>query len=139
MVTLFFCDDGLEGLDVERLLGDDLLESTIFLFERFQPVHLAQHHAAVLRFPPVVRLLGDSVHATEIRDFPSGFAFFDDRQDLLVGEFAPLHRTSSEIGGPSFYAWRIIGGRSELLLVANPDEDECYHHKRTGAAPTKGR
>jgi hypothetical protein len=28
--------------------------------------------------------------ATEIRDFPSGFALLDDRQNLLVGELAPF-------------------------------------------------
>ena len=30
--------------------------------------------------------------AAEIGDFPPGFAFFDDRQDLLVRELAPSHR-----------------------------------------------
>jgi hypothetical protein len=34
-----------------------------------------------------------------IGDLPTGLALFDDRQDLLVGEFAPLHRPSSESEG----------------------------------------
>jgi hypothetical protein len=29
--------------------------------------------------------------ATQVGDLPAGFAFFDDRQNLLVAEFAPFH------------------------------------------------
>jgi hypothetical protein len=91
-----FCDDRLERLDIERLLGHDLFQPTVLVFDLFQPLHLAELHAAVLRFPAVVRLLGNPMRPTQVGDFPTGFALFDDRQDLLVGEFAPFHRSSSE-------------------------------------------
>jgi hypothetical protein len=37
-----FCDDRLQRLDVERLLGDDLLQPAILILQLFQPLHLAQ-------------------------------------------------------------------------------------------------
>jgi hypothetical protein len=43
---------------------------------------LAERHPAVLRFPAVIRLLGDPVNAAKIRDLPPGLAFLDDGQDL---------------------------------------------------------
>ena len=56
-----------------------------------EALHLAQLHAAVFRFPAVVRLLGDAVGSTQVCDLPAAFAFLDDRQDLLAGVFAPFH------------------------------------------------
>ena len=80
-----FCDDRFECLNVERLHGDDLFQAAILILELLQPLHLTEFHPAVLRLPAVVRLLGDPVGATQVRDLPTGFAFSDDRQDLLVG------------------------------------------------------
>jgi hypothetical protein len=45
------------------------------VLELFQPLHLTELHPAVFRFPAVVRLLGDTVGATQIRDPPASFAF----------------------------------------------------------------
>jgi hypothetical protein len=89
-----FCDDRLQRLDVERLLRHDLLQPPVLILQLLQSLHLAQLHAAVLGFPAVVRLLGDAVRANQVGDLPPGFALADDRQDLLVGELAPFHRSS---------------------------------------------
>jgi len=62
-----------------------------------EPLHLAQLHAAVLGFPAVVRLLRDAVRPTQIRDLPPRFAFLDDRENLRVGDFPPLHRSEQTI------------------------------------------
>jgi hypothetical protein len=94
-----FCDDRLERLDVERLLGNDLFQAAVLVLDLLQPLHLTELHATVFRLPAVVRLLGDPVCAAQVRHLPTGFAFLDDRQDLLVGELAPFHRSSSESEG----------------------------------------
>src|SRR5690606_15173059 len=43
--------DLLEHLDVQRLVGDDLLQSVVLLFQRLQPLGLLALHAAVLGSP----------------------------------------------------------------------------------------
>src|SRR5262249_52302589 len=91
-----FCDDRLQRLDVECLLGDDVFQSAVLVLDLLQSLELAEFHPAVLGLPAVVGLLGDPVHATQVGDLPPRFALFDDRQDLLVGELAPFHRSSSE-------------------------------------------
>src|SRR5439155_10891799 len=100
-------------------------------------LHLTTLQASVLRFPAVVRLLGDAVGATQIGDLASGLAFLDDRQDLLVGELAPFHRASSESGGPSFYAGRIIGGRSTELSNTAPEQGGTLARVQVGCIRTR--
>src|SRR5215813_2605096 len=68
-----------QRLDVQCLLGDDMFQPPVLVLELLEPLHLTQLHAAVLRLPPVVGLLGDPIGATEVGDFPPGLAFFDDR------------------------------------------------------------
>src|SRR4029453_16107061 len=109
-----FCHHRFQRLDVQRLFGDDVFEPAILVLELLQPLHLAQLHAAVLRFPAVVRLLGDPRRATKVGALPAVFALLDDRQNLLVGVFAPFHRSSSA-RRTSSYPWRIRGGRSARL------------------------
>jgi|SoiMethySBSTD1v2_1073268.scaffolds.fasta_scaffold06065_10 hypothetical protein len=46
-----FCDERLQRLDVERLLGHDLFQPPVFVLELLEPLHLAQLHPAVLRLP----------------------------------------------------------------------------------------
>lgn len=45
-----------------HLLGDDLLQATILVLKGRQPLDFAELHAAVLRFPAVVRLLRDPLY-----------------------------------------------------------------------------
>src|SRR4029450_8838927 len=78
-----FCHHRFQRLDVQRLFGDDVFEPAILVLELLPPLHLAQLHAAVLRFPAVVRLLGDPMRTTKVGDLPAGFALLDDRQNLL--------------------------------------------------------
>jgi hypothetical protein len=74
----------LEHLDVERLLGDDLFQAAVLILDLLQPLHFTELHRAVLCLPAVVRLLGDPVRAAQVRHLAAGFAFLDDRQDLLT-------------------------------------------------------
>ena len=46
----------LQRLDVERLLGDDEFQPAVLILELLEPLHLAELHAAELRFPAIVRL-----------------------------------------------------------------------------------
>jgi integrase-like protein len=98
-----FCDDRLERLDVEGLLGHDVLQPAVLILELLQPLQLNELHPAVLRFSPVVRLLGNAMRATQVRDFLPCLALFHDRQNLFVAELAPSHRVLLLNGGPSFY------------------------------------
>src|SRR5689334_15359583 len=75
------------------LLGDDLLQPTILILELLQSLHLARLHRAKRGLPAVVRLLRDPVRPTYVRHLPARLALFHDRQDLLVGELAPFHRS----------------------------------------------
>jgi hypothetical protein len=92
------------------LLGDDVFQSTVFIFDLLQPLQLTALEATVLRLPAVLRLLGDPVRAAQVGNLPAGFAFFHDRQNLLVAEFAPFHRSSSERRA-SFYGGADYGGQ----------------------------
>jgi hypothetical protein len=49
------------------LFGDDVFQSPILVLELLQPLHLAELHTAVLRFPAVTRLFGDPVGPTQVR------------------------------------------------------------------------
>src|SRR4029453_5981143 len=100
-----------QRLDVERLFGDDVFQPAVLVLELLQALPLPPLPPAVLPLPAVIGLVGDPVRATQVGDLPTGFAFLDDRQDLLVGEFAPFHRSSSE-RRTSSYPWRIRGGTS---------------------------
>src|SRR5689334_3753715 len=130
--------------EVQRLFGDDLFQAAILVLELLQALHLAQLHAAVLGFPPVVRLLADAMRPTEVSDFSSGLAFLDDRQDLLVGVRAPFHRSSSERRTSFYAADRIKGGRSIALRRPGLHSNVLgllsrdWLHRR-GLLPVRGR
>jgi hypothetical protein len=89
-----FSPHRFQRLDVQRLLGHDVFQPPVLILQLLQALEFAQLEAAVLRLPAVVRLLGDPVRPAQVRHLPPGFAFLDDRQDLLVAKFAPLYRSS---------------------------------------------
>ena len=57
------------------------------------------------------------MRATQIRDLPTGFAFFDDRQDLLVRELAPFHRSSSATEDPHLTRGELSGAGQLATLI----------------------
>src|SRR4028119_1765134 len=85
----------LEGLVVARRVGQELLEAAVLLLERPQPLGVRDRHPAVLG-PPLVEGRGrDAVSAAELRQLRSGLVLPDDPDDLLVGETARAHLSSS--------------------------------------------
>src|SRR4029453_12230991 len=106
-----FCHHRFQRLEVERLFGHDVFEAPVFVLELLQSLQLTELHPAVFRLPAVIGLLRNPVRATQVGNLPTRFAFLDDRQDLLVAEFAPFHRSSSE-RRTSSYPWWIREGRS---------------------------
>src|SRR6266542_3709244 len=74
----------------------DVFQAPVLVLDLLQTLQFAEFHAAALRLPPVVRLLREPVRPAQVRDLSTGFAFLHDREDLLVAEFAPFHRSSSE-------------------------------------------
>src|SRR5207302_607221 len=44
-----FCDDRLQCLDVERLLGHNVLQPPVLVLDLLQPLQLTELHPAVLR------------------------------------------------------------------------------------------
>src|SRR5207237_10556386 len=58
----------LQHRNIERLLGNDLLQPGVFLLERLQPLRLALLERAVLDPPAIERLLADPKPLTRLRD-----------------------------------------------------------------------
>ena len=100
----------LQARDVELLVGDDLLESSILLFQLLQPLGLADLKTSILAAPVVDRVLADSVAPRELGGLRPGFAFLQDFDDLLFGETTLAHGSPSlrilapigETAGPGF-------------------------------------
>ena len=76
----------------------------------------------------VVILFCDSVCSAQVRDLPTGFAFLDDRKDLLVDEFAPFNRSSWERRA-SFYGVANNWGRSDVPKVIGGVPVDVYRHR----------
>ena len=54
-------------MDIERLVGDDLLELAVFLLQVLQPMGLGDFHPTVLSLPAVVGLVANAVPAAQVR------------------------------------------------------------------------
>lgn len=61
-----FSHHRFQRLNIDRLWRDDVLQPTVLFLELLEPLHLTELHPAVLRLPPVVRLVGDPVHAARV-------------------------------------------------------------------------
>ena len=67
--------DDLERLDVQRLIGNDVLQPPVLVFELLKPHEVARFEAAVFRAPRVQRCLANAILAAEVGRFQAGFEF----------------------------------------------------------------
>src|SRR5262249_35779836 len=88
----FFLHHRLEHLVVEREIGDDRLQPPILILECAQLARVTDLHAAVLRPPPVERVLADPVLPAKVSDLLARLRGLQDRDDLLLRESALPHQ-----------------------------------------------
>ena len=74
-----FCQEILEHLVIERLLGDQPLQAGVLRLQGFQPVDVRPGHPAVFLFPAIDRLLTDAVPAADLGDAGTGLMLLQDR------------------------------------------------------------
>src|SRR5690606_28943126 len=84
----------LQDLEVQRLVGHDALEPSVFILQLLETARLGDIHAAVLRAPAVERVLADAVPAAELARPRAGFRLGQNGNDLLFREPALLHDSS---------------------------------------------
>lgn len=82
----FSLSDDLEGIDVERQVGDDPFEPAILILKRAYLRYVADFKAAIFGLPLVEGLRADTVLAAQLLGIRAGFGFFDDADDLRFGE-----------------------------------------------------
>src|ERR1017187_7420073 len=97
----FFSEHPLEGRHVQRQLGDDVLQSPVFILEHAQLLGVAHVHAAVLGFPAIEALLADPMPPAQVLRLGSSLGLLENRDDLLLGKPLPLH-----VGSPLVSLWR---------------------------------
>lgn len=93
--SALFCGDLLHDLDFKVALGQQLLETGVFLLQRPQLFHVGRIQLAVALSPEIQRLLADTVLLGDLRD------------RRLVGDLPGF------LGPP--ISWERLGG---LMLVA---------------------
>src|SRR5215471_5741493 len=90
----FFCEHRLERLDVERKIGDDLLQPPIFIFELSQSLRLAVIHSRKLGFPAIERRRSYADSPDDIFHLRAGVGLAKRSDDLLLGESTFRHAFS---------------------------------------------
>src|SRR6185436_10529276 len=123
-----------QNADVQRLLGNQLLQAAVLLFQRLQPLHLVRLNPGVLRSPLVVRRLPDLQVPAYLRHrltrAQQPFGFAQNPHDLRNRELFLLHssppRRVRQCGLP-FYLDQFTGGRPWFLCVsASLRETFCW-------------
>jgi len=90
----FFCQQFLHCRHVEHLLGQQLLQLGVLVFERLQPLGLGHRHAGILRLPSIERAFRHAMLAAQIGALRAGLMLMHDTNDLLFGSYRSLHRPS---------------------------------------------
>src|SRR5690606_15058225 len=109
----FFSDDRLEHLDVESLVGNELLEPPILLFELLQPPRLVDLHASELRFPAVEGGRRDAQFPAHVLHLHAGVGLFERVDDLFLGVPALPHEPYPTRLGSRF-AWSTFWGQGQM-------------------------
>jgi hypothetical protein len=83
--------DNLKRIDVQRLVGNNPLQATIFVLKRSHLRDVADVHATKLRFPLVESRATNAEFTTDIGGLGAGLRLLDRRDDLAFGESGFLH------------------------------------------------
>jgi hypothetical protein len=87
----FFCGHIPEHPQVERLLGDHLLQLGIPALQFAQPSNTGDGHPAILVAPPILRLFGAMMLAADRPHVVRSVSFPQNPNDLLLRKLLPLH------------------------------------------------
>jgi hypothetical protein len=98
---------------MQRLVGDNPLQSSILVLERPHFRDVADFHAAKLGFPLVERRLADAVPAADVLGRLAALLLFEDADDLSFGEPGLSHGAVSREALPQDSA-PILGAIFEL-------------------------
>src|SRR5579885_1581146 len=79
-----FCEQLLDRADLERLIGDHVLELSIFVFKRAQLLDVGHAHPGEFVAPGIERVRMDAVFAAQLVRLRARLCFLQDRYDLLV-------------------------------------------------------
>src|SRR6266567_4834375 len=129
----------LQHVDVESLVGNDLLEPLVLLLQGLQAGDLLGAHRLVLSLPPVVGLHGDLKGPADLLQLLAGgeqaFRLTQLADDLLGRVPGPLHGTHLlpfRASGVSHGMDRFQGSRSyaALIVASNPDAKPCGWMRR---------
>lgn len=80
-VTLF-CVDGFQRLGVEGLVGDELLQATVFVLQLLETMSFGHFHPAQLGAPGVKGRRADALISTDLANGAAFFDLFQGRDDL---------------------------------------------------------
>src|SRR6202011_120805 len=96
----------LQGFDVERLIGDDLLEPAVLIFELPQLHQVTHFQTAVLGAPVVERRFADAAFTADGGRLLAGLKLFENRDDLGFAESRLAHGGSfGDDASESTYPW----------------------------------
>jgi hypothetical protein len=117
----FFCEEILQDHVVKGLVGHELLELAVLVFDQPQPLGVTDFQAAELLLPLVVGGLADAVTTAEFVDGGAGLGLVEDLNDLLFGVSLSFHgsrNVAAFAAGPQPSSGLIMGGSSSHKYVS---------------------
>lgn len=120
-----FCRHRLEAHDVQRLLGYQLLQLAVLLFQVPQPLRIADLQTDVLRLPAIERLLADPMLAAYLRRIKPCFGLLQNSDNLLFCLPALLHPFSSSATS----CWLPLSENSHHLWTNRRGAAQSTHHR----------
>jgi hypothetical protein len=100
-------------LDIERLVGDNLLQSTVLIFQCLKLLSFGDFQASVFGLPLVKCLLADAKIPTNVLDLLARFLALQSLDNLFFRETTLLHTNLPAVlsdTGDSTYQWRNLTG-----------------------------
>src|SRR5579871_5266410 len=93
----------LQHVLIQAQIGDELLQSVIFLTQRSQFLSVLNFHAAILRFPGVDRVLRDPHLPRHLGHTAARFNLLQNPDDLLGVQLALWHLVSPFVRPKSYF------------------------------------
>ena len=89
------CQEPFKRLVVQHRLRQHLLQTPVLILKRLETLGFRRLHTTILRAPFVQRRLANTVPAAKVTDFLASLILFQNPNDLLFGETAFSHLSSS--------------------------------------------
>src|SRR5690554_710511 len=110
--SLLVSQEVLEHLEVQRLIGNNALEASVFILELLETACLGGVHATVLLAPAVERVRADAMPAAQLTRLCTGIRFRQDGDDLLFR--IPTLPHDSSLAKESHYNWIRFRGSGHI-------------------------